>query len=145
MTLRQENLYMFQDAGRDLGFEDTMRPEKIASVKSHQSSNIDSSSTLRQGDISRRQPQSTTADPQNAYSQHAALGGQAAPSTSNNGEAWKSFFNSLAPDTLQQLYDMVERNEAKEINSIRNEFEPKLAPILEGISYKRQFFSSQSQ
>lgn len=140
MTLRQENLFMFQDAGRDLGYDDTVRPETIASIKSQQSSNLDSAaSTLRQGDPPRP---SSIRQPQYSSSQPIPSGGQTAVSS---GEAWRSFFTSLAPDTLQQLYDMVERNEAKEINSIRNEFEPKLAPILEGISYKRQLFNSQSQ
>ncbi len=137
MTLRQGNLLMFQDSNREIGYDDTVRPEKIASLKSPQSSIIDTSSaTIRQADVQRQQtPQKHSAPYYEDQNQHFG----------SNEDEWKLFFNSLAPDSLQQLYDMVERNEAKEISSIRNEFGPKLAPILEGIAYKRQQYHSIQQ
>lgn len=139
MTLRQENLLMFQDSNREIGYDDTVRPEKKVSLKSLQSSIIETSSaTIRQADVQRQQaPQKHSAPYYEDQNQHFG--------SNENEDEWKLFFNSLAPDSLQQLYDMVERNEAKEINSIRNEFGPKLAPILEGIAYKRQQYQSIQQ
>ena len=124
----------YQSVKKDTGDDNNVRPEYTTGLKSQQLFGIDSSSsTTRQPDSSRQNIQKESPFPPNS---------ETAAFVNNESSEWKSFFNSLAPESLQQLYEMVERNEVKEINSIRNEFEPKLAPILEGIAYKRQQYRS---
>ncbi len=51
---------------------------------------------------------------------------------------WKDAFDSMDVNALETLLDLVEANEAKEIESIRSEFEPRLRPILESLRDRRK-------
>jgi hypothetical protein len=133
MTLKQNNMYMFDTPGTgdDITYDDTIKPDQVQAFKremlnQQQNDSGYSQSTIKaDSSLSRSNTQSS-------------MNRGTASSTQSN---WNEYFASLTPDTLQTLFDMVEKNEALEIQSIRNEFEPKLSPIIEGVSFRRQQYS----
>lgn len=143
MTLKPGNMEMLEEPGRfDMSYDDTVKPGQFrknsATSGTSEQMNVLASNmaTLKADAVSSGSTKTVTTIPEppenNVYKQPA------------KSSSWEGFFNSLAPDTLQQLMVLVEKNETREIQSIRNEFAPKLNPILEGIYFRKSQYSGRN-
>lgn len=170
MTMKQTNFSLYSEGTKEFSYDDTIRPEQIAKfnrdtvISDNYSSGIDSGATLKLSDLrlqnktpswssdaslpsisqQQQQPQQPAPHQQQFQSSSSNPTAHSQPSVLTTS-TWQTFFNSLSVDTLQQLFEAVEKNQVREVNSIRNEFEPKLAPILEGIMYRRNQFAHQQR
>ncbi|KAJ3327989.1 hypothetical protein HDU91_004224, partial [Kappamyces sp. JEL0680] len=131
LTLKQGNLYLLDTpiAKDDMAYDDTIRPDQVQFFKKEQQQ--------LQRDPESKGPVEPKPAPESTTSVSPPKSGDPSKNSPSPQMAWPSFFGALPPDALQQLFEMVERNEAREIQSIRNEFQPKLEPILDGIAYRR--------
>jgi hypothetical protein len=137
ITMKAGNIEFFEESGRfENSYDDTVKPGQFhsarknsASSATEQMSSLAANMATLKADssflnVSRIVPHIT--DPTDTTTVKQPV----------KSSSWDGFFNSLTPDTLRQLLILVEKNESKEIQSIRNEFEPKLNPIMEGILFK---------
>jgi hypothetical protein len=137
MTMKQNNLFLLETPNTkdDMGYDDTIRPEQVQMYKKEQQQSFSVSEPAPFAH-SRPENQSSTQsnplgqDPRNSPPKNVNEDSRSTPQA-----FFASFFTTLSKDSLNQLFEMVEMNECREIQSIQNEFQPKLDPIYKGIEY----------
>lgn len=131
--MKQGNSNMFENAREESLYDDTIRPVQIQAFRKESYASVESS-------VSAANRATLKADANLLFSippvqEVRETFKPTVVSRIEEGPDWNAYYKSLSPDGLQELVRLVEENEMREIQSIRNEFGPKLVPIIEGIAF----------